>query len=64
MDSCKFVGLRLGSDDILVHVLGQSRAEISDIVDRQIANFQGVTSIDVREPIGSKKQRFDLTHVV
>lgn len=64
LDNCKFVGLTLGSYDILVYLLGQSRQEISDIVDKHIANIPGVTSIDVREPTGSKKQRFDLTHVV
>ena len=64
LSSCKFVGLTLGSYDILVYILGQSRLEIADVIDQHISNLEGITSVDVREPIGSRKQRFDLTHVV
>jgi len=64
LDNCKFVGLTLGSYDILVYVLGQSRPEILKIIDEYISSSEGVTAVDVREPIDSKRQRFDLTHIV
>jgi DNA-binding Lrp family transcriptional regulator len=64
LDSCKFVGMTLGSYDILVYILAKTRIELSEIIDLNITCAKGVININVLEPVGSKKQRSDLTYIV
>ena len=40
-------------------MIGQNRAEMAELIDRHIANLPGVVALDIREPVGSAKQRYD-----
>lgn len=60
LESCAFAGLTLGRFDVLIYLVAQGRQEIAAIVDQHIAPLEGVVEVDVREPISSAKQRFDM----
>lgn len=60
LDCCAFSGLTLGRFDVLIYLIGQTRQELADVIDTHIAPLKGVVEVDVREPVGSAKQRFDL----
>jgi len=48
---------------VLIYLIGQTRQELAQLIDERIATLDGVVDIDVREPVGSAKQRFDLVHL-
>lgn len=60
LECCAFSGLTLGRFDVLIYLIGQTRQELAQVIDERIALLKGVVDIDVREPVGSAKQRFDL----
>lgn len=60
LDCCAFSGLTLGRFDVLIYLIGQTRQELAQVIDDHIAPLKGVVEVDVREPVGSAKQRFDL----
>jgi Lrp/AsnC family transcriptional regulator for asnA, asnC and gidA len=57
---CAFSGITLGRFDVLAYLIGPTRQEVSTIIERDIASLDGVLEINVCEPVGSAKQRFDL----
>lgn len=63
LECCAFSGLTLGRFDVLIYLIGQTRQELAQLIDERIATLDGVVDIDVREPVGSAKQRFDLVHL-
>ncbi|MDB5969974.1 MAG: AsnC family transcriptional regulator [Hydrocarboniphaga sp.] len=63
MDDCSFVGLSVGSFDIVTLFNARTRGELAEYIDNRIAKISGVLAIDVREPIASIKHRYDLIHV-
>ncbi|MFN3440248.1 MAG: Lrp/AsnC family transcriptional regulator [Acidovorax sp.] len=60
LECCAFSGLTLGRFDVLIYLIGQTRQELAQLIDERIAPLEGVVDIDVREPVGSAKQRFEL----
>ena len=62
-EPCAFVGLTVGRFDIIAFFNATSREEIVDVIDNQIAVLQGVVAVDVREPVGYAKHRYDLVHI-
>ena len=60
LECCAFSGLTLGRFDVLVYLVGQTRQELAAVIDERLAPLDGVVEIDVREPVGSAKHRFDL----
>jgi hypothetical protein len=63
LECCAFSGLTLGRFDVLIYLIGQTRQELAHVIDEHIAPLRGVVEIDVREPVGSAKQRFDLVFI-
>lgn len=61
--SCAFVGLTMGRFDIIAFVSASSREELVRVIDAEIAVMEGVLVLDVREPVGYAKHRFDLIHI-
>jgi len=61
--SCAFVGLTVGRFDIVAFVSAASRDELVRVIDAEIAVMEGVLQLDVREPVGYAKHRFDLIHI-
>lgn len=57
---CAFAGVTLGRFDVLAYLIAPTRQDVAAMIERDIASLEGVLEIDVREPIGSAKQRFDL----
>lgn len=62
-ESCVFVGLTVGRYDIIAFFNALTREEVIEIVDTKITPLSGVLGIDVREPVGYVKHRFDLIHI-
>jgi Lrp/AsnC family leucine-responsive transcriptional regulator len=60
LECCAFSGLTLGRYDVLVYLIGQTRQEMAEVIDKHIAHLPGVLEVDVREPVGSAKHRYDL----
>ena len=58
-----FSRLTLGRFDVLVYLIGQTREQPAKVLDESVASLQGVVEIDVREPVGCAKQRFDLVFI-
>lgn len=63
LECCAFSGLTLGRFDVLLYLIGQTRQELAQVIDEHVAPLRGVVEIDVREPVGSAKQRFDLVFI-
>lgn len=59
LECCAFSGLVLGRFDVLAFLIGQNRAEMAELIDSHIARLPGVVALDIREPVGSAKQRYD-----
>lgn len=64
LQASNFVGLTYGQFDMLVALVARTRVEAADIIDNQIARFDGIQAIDVREPVSYTRHRYDLVHVV
>jgi Lrp/AsnC family transcriptional regulator for asnA, asnC and gidA len=60
---CAFVGLTVGRYDIVAFISASTREELVRVVDAEIAVMKGVLQLDVREPVGYAKHRFDLIHI-
>jgi DNA-binding Lrp family transcriptional regulator len=63
LECCKFVAITIGRFDMMVILVGKSRAEIAQIIETKISNIPGVEAIEVREPVGMAKHRYDLIHL-
>jgi Lrp/AsnC family transcriptional regulator for asnA, asnC and gidA len=61
--TCAFVGLTVGRFDIIAFVSAASRDDLVRVIDAEIAVIEGVLQLDVREPVGYAKHRFDLIHI-
>ena len=61
--TCAFVGLTMGRFDIVAFISASSREELIRVIDSEIAVMTGVLFLDVREPVGYAKHRFDLIHI-
>jgi DNA-binding Lrp family transcriptional regulator len=60
LDCCAFSGVTLGRFDVLAYLTASARQDLASVIERDIATLDGVVDIDVCEPVGSAKQRFDL----
>jgi Lrp/AsnC family transcriptional regulator for asnA, asnC and gidA len=63
LESTSFVALTLGRFDILTVLAARSRIEAAETIDNQIANIEGVLSIDVQEPVSYPKHRYDMVYI-
>lgn len=63
LPSCAFVGLTVGRFDVVAFISANSREELIAVVDSEIAAMDGILKLDVREPVGYTKHRFDLIHI-
>jgi Lrp/AsnC family transcriptional regulator for asnA, asnC and gidA len=63
LECCAFSGVTLGRFDVLVYLIGQTREQLALVIDNSVASLPGVAEVDVREPVGSAKQRFDLVFI-
>ena len=60
---CAFLGMTVGRFDIIAFLNTKTREELVRVVDTEIAVMEGVRQLDVREPVGYAKHRFDLIHI-
>jgi DNA-binding Lrp family transcriptional regulator len=61
--STSFVALTMGRFDILAVLAAHTRIEAAETIDNQIANIEGVLSIDVQEPVSYPKHRYDMVYI-
>ena len=64
IESCTFVGLVLGRYDLVAIFVCETRFQIAEVINNHVANLPGVISMDVREPVGFLKHRYELIHIV
>jgi Lrp/AsnC family transcriptional regulator for asnA, asnC and gidA len=63
LEHCAFAGLVLGRFDVLAYLMAPTRQEIAHLIDTQITPLPGVLAMDVREPVGNAKHRYDFAVV-
>lgn len=60
---CPFSGLTAGAYDVIAFINAPSREGLIALVENEIATMKGVVQLDVREPVGTLKHRYDLIHI-
>lgn len=60
---CSFAGITLGRFDIIALLGAPKREGLVNFIDQELAAREGIVFLDVREPIGYAKHRFDLIHI-
>ena len=60
---CAFCALTVGRFDIVALFNANSRQDLADVIDNEIAVMEGVILLDVREPVDYTKHRYDLCHI-
>lgn len=63
LDSCTFSALTLGRFDIIAVFVAKTRADIADIVENQVGKIKGIGVLDIQEPIGIQKHRYELVYI-
>lgn len=62
IESSTFVGLTLGRFDVVAVFVMQNRIEAAEMIDNRIASIEGIQVLDVKEPVGYAKHRYDLVY--
>lgn len=62
LECCDFVGLTVGRFDLIALLVAESREALAQSLD-EVAALEGVALLEVREPVGYAKHRYDLIHI-